>query len=1070
MSLQPEDVALVNNLAKIHYMVEQPFRNGNFRAGHKAASPGPDLDIKWKDEPPHIQALYTARASELASSDQYKGAQVNDHEFANTLYAKLYAGLDSNQVAAAFPIQLFAFISAVKMLLSPDDVSGSRSAQGEKAGATENLLSQKEHNATNADQEIQALEAAVKKGVKVLTSLSQLFGEPDNWKSEPDWPNKIKRTQDKARKETVVIGVAGSTGAGKSSLVNALIDDKDILTTDCMRASTAVPVEVHYNKGQSRYRAEVVFIERKGWERELNTLFAELRGYLEDLARGEEPKDAEATIALQKIMAVYPALERQALFETSPSELVKDERVSDLLAQTVRFEDNDSKRFADNLKLFIDSKVRVVRVYVKAKALSTGAVLVDLPGVSDSNAARVAVADDYMKRCSAHWIVAPINRAVNDKIAHDLLGKNFKIQMHMNNAFNDITFVCTKTDDLVPAEVLQSLGLELPPIDGLEEFSDRLDAPKIKTREFRDRREQIRTELEPIEDEIDDLEERLRGEDINLDAALLTPQKRKKTRIHDDSAQDALLRLSDDAGMEYSDSDDAEDDVHELLRHLQSLRAQRKKLQSQRRDTDRKIAKYQKHELDDLRFCIAARNKFAKEQIKHDFSQTIAGLDQEDEQHDDIYLPTMARDYSEFERNLSVYCVSTKAYQELRGHSRRGNRLPGFSDLEQTEVPALQQYSIALTRKSREKTARRFLVALNSLLQSLTLWSAPITTAARTSAQKRQQMEAEFRSAVDDLTEAMKRPRAVFVASSRATIQSQIIANLDQAWRHGCDEFSQTVGCWNAPHQQEGFRWNRYQAFCRRQGVHDNRNLNEEIAQPMIAKIKPGWRSASDQLPDAYKQLREEFEKVVSRFHSESMRWITWDSPRTTRARLQRRLVALHESIKQGLEDLQAWTDREKRDKRGCFRASIATGLQATYQACAQYTGRGVLKAIRTTMSEHAEKQGPSLFCNAADQVSQVLEEWLCELDTKLEKLVKELLQEVAQDYHRALIAPHLQHRADEHTGLKAQIRDLLRDAEADLQLDRLLGEDGPLQHEQAPPMDQQEPAATGTTADSAAT
>lgn len=38
--------------------------------------------------------------------------------------------------------------------------------------------------------------------------------------------------------------------------------------------------------------------------------------------------------------------------------------------------------------------VRVVRIYTKAPALSTGATLVDLPGIFDSNAARVAVAEE----------------------------------------------------------------------------------------------------------------------------------------------------------------------------------------------------------------------------------------------------------------------------------------------------------------------------------------------------------------------------------------------------------------------------------------------------------------------------------------------------------------------------------------------------------------------------------------------------------------------------------------------------------------------------------------------------
>jgi hypothetical protein len=41
--------------------------------------------------------------------------------------------------------------------------------------------------------------------------------------------------------------------------------------------------------------------------------------------------------------------------------------------------------------------IKVVRIFTKADALSTGAVIVDLPGVHDSNAARAAVAASYMK-------------------------------------------------------------------------------------------------------------------------------------------------------------------------------------------------------------------------------------------------------------------------------------------------------------------------------------------------------------------------------------------------------------------------------------------------------------------------------------------------------------------------------------------------------------------------------------------------------------------------------------------------------------------------------------------------
>lgn len=73
---------------------------------------------------------------------------------------------------------------------------------------------------------------------------------------------------------------------------------------------------------------------------------------------------------------------------------------------------------------------------MKAPALSTGAVIVDLPGVHDQNAARAAVAESYMKQCTGLWIVAPITRAVDDKAAKDLLGESFKRQLKMDGGYN----------------------------------------------------------------------------------------------------------------------------------------------------------------------------------------------------------------------------------------------------------------------------------------------------------------------------------------------------------------------------------------------------------------------------------------------------------------------------------------------------------------------------------------------------------------------------------------------------------------------------------------------------------
>ena len=57
----------------------------------------------------------------------------------------------------------------------------------------------------------------------------------------------------------------------------------------------------------------------------------------------------------------------------------------------------------------------------KWRVLSTGAVLVDAPGVHDDNSARDAVVKAHLKDADAVWIVSNIVRAVNVKSTVDLV-------------------------------------------------------------------------------------------------------------------------------------------------------------------------------------------------------------------------------------------------------------------------------------------------------------------------------------------------------------------------------------------------------------------------------------------------------------------------------------------------------------------------------------------------------------------------------------------------------------------------------------------------------------------------
>jgi predicted GTPase len=75
-----------------------------------------------------------------------------------------------------------------------------------------------------------------------------------------------------------VVGVVGNTEAGKSSVINAMLDEERLVPTNCMRACTAVVTEISWNKSTdpySKYRAEIEFITKADWEKELVVIMKE---------------------------------------------------------------------------------------------------------------------------------------------------------------------------------------------------------------------------------------------------------------------------------------------------------------------------------------------------------------------------------------------------------------------------------------------------------------------------------------------------------------------------------------------------------------------------------------------------------------------------------------------------------------------------------------------------------------------------------------------------------------------------------------------------------------------------
>lgn len=115
----------------------------------------------------------------------------------------------------------------------------------------------------------------------------------------------LQNFESQAERTRTVIGVVGATGAGKSSVINAMLDEERLLPTNCMRACTAVVTEISYNIKNELYRAEIEFISQDEWRKELAVLYQELLDASGNIARDAAMnEDSEAGIAYAKLKAV----------------------------------------------------------------------------------------------------------------------------------------------------------------------------------------------------------------------------------------------------------------------------------------------------------------------------------------------------------------------------------------------------------------------------------------------------------------------------------------------------------------------------------------------------------------------------------------------------------------------------------------------------------------------------------------------------------------------------------------------------------------------------------------------
>lgn len=228
------------------------------------------------------------------------------------------------------------------------------------------------------------------------------------------------------------------------------------------------------------------------------------------------------------------------------------------------------------------------------------------PGVQDSNAARAAVAANYMKACTGLWIVAPINRAVDDKTAKTLLGDSFKRQLKFDGTYSAVTFICSKTDDISVLEASESLGIDeeiSESYDRSEDLKRTKEDLKKKINDLRATKKSFNEAIEDIEtkwDAWDELRSKLsEGETVYAPIEKSSSKKRKRqSKLSTSRKNHASSDVddTDDSGSDWSDKENSqpaeertpvtEQGIDETLA---SLKAQKKQIREDKRELDGEI-------------------------------------------------------------------------------------------------------------------------------------------------------------------------------------------------------------------------------------------------------------------------------------------------------------------------------------------------------------------------------------------------------------------------------------------------------------------------------------------------
>ena len=268
---------------------------------------------------------------------------------------------------------------------------------------------------------------------------------------------------------TFSVALLGESGAGKSSLINA-IAGLDLLPHNSGRAVTAAVCEVA--RDGSDFCVDVEFRERKDSLAMVRDLGVRLLGAAKDrVDAGSESVSLQLDDGDRRMIEAITGRPPEECVEAASSGLdsllLDDARIAVTSGGCRKFDfpGATGKEVQDCVEQYLSSArnlwpfVQRVSVEGPFETMPRGVRLVDIPGLNDPDPGRDRIARDHLQQAGLVWLVLSAKRAATGEIVRYLTESRLLTRLQLDGRLGSVAVVVTHADQLDEEGLIRELRL-----------------------------------------------------------------------------------------------------------------------------------------------------------------------------------------------------------------------------------------------------------------------------------------------------------------------------------------------------------------------------------------------------------------------------------------------------------------------------------------------------------------------------------------------------------------------------------------------------------------------------------